>query len=194
MSPPRRLILASASPRRESLLREAGYELTVYPADIDEAALTGGSNLSADDLPVHLAHAKAAAIAGKFPGDVILAADTIVAVNSHILGKAADADEARRILSLLSGSTHRVITGVVVITPATNLYLHETVASIVEMNVLTPDQLETYIATNRWQGKAGAYGLQDADAFVRRISGCMTNIVGLPMTTTRKLLGHAGIR
>jgi septum formation protein len=146
-----------------------------------------------DDLPVFLARAKAQAIAPKFPADIILAADTIVALDSQVIGKAADPDDARRILGMLSGSTHRVITGIALLCRDSGLFLSETVSSTVEMNSLTPSQIEAYIATNHWRGKAGAYGIQDTDTFVRRITGCLTNIVGLPMTTTARLLREAGI-
>jgi septum formation protein len=189
----RRLILASASPRRQSLLREAGYEFLVHPADLDESALAVGIDLSPDDLSAYLAHAKAEAVAAKFPNDVVLAADTIVALNAEMLGKPADADDARRILSRLSGTTHRVITGLAIVRGAAGVCLSQTVASTVQMRPLTAGQIEAYIATGQWQGKAGAYGIQDSDPFVARIGGCFTNIVGLPMTTTAELLRKAGI-
>jgi septum formation protein len=188
-----RLILASASPRRQSLLRDAGYEFLVHPADLNESALSAGVNLSADDLPFYLACAKAEAVAARFPNDVVLAADTIVALNGDVIGKPADADDARRILSRLSGTTHRVVTGVVIFRRATQVRLSQTVASTVQMRPLTTGQIDAYIATGQWQGKAGAYGIQDSDPFVARIDGCLTNIVGLPMTTTAELLRKAGI-
>jgi len=190
-SPRPRLILASASPRRQSLLREAGYSFTISPADIDEAAIC--SDLIPANAAAAIAQAKATALAARFPDDVVLAADTIVALVDHIIGKAADADHARRILATLSGSKHRVITGVSVIHLASRVNLSETVTSTVEMKSLNVDEIETYIATGQWRGKAGAYGIQDPDPFVRRITGCMTNIVGLPLTTTRRMLAHAGI-
>jgi septum formation protein len=189
----RRLILASASPRRQSLLRDAGYEFLVHPADLNESGLAAGANLSPDDLPAYLARAKAEAVAAKFPNDIVLAADTIVALNGEVIGKPVDADDARRILSGLSGTTHRVITGVAILRRATGVCLSQTVASTVQMRLLTPGQIEAYIATGQWQGKAGAYGIQDSDPFVARIEGCLTNIVGLPMTTTAELLRKAGI-
>lgn len=188
-----RLILASASPRRQCLLREARFEFIVSPADLDESALASTARLSSDRLPAHLAQAKAQAVAPKFPNDVILAADTIVALDNQVLGKAADAEDARRILSLLSGSTHRVITGVVVLRSAGGLSLSDTVSSTVQMRPLSPAMIDAYIATGNWRGKAGAYGIQDTDTFVARKDGCLTNIVGLPMTTTAKLLAKAGI-
>ncbi len=158
---------------------------------MDESSLI--RNLSPADAASRIAAAKAQAVAGRFPDDVVLAADTIVALGGTILGKPADAADARRILSQLSGTTHQVITGVAVVHIRSALSLLEHVISTVEMKPLSPDEIDAYIASNQWQGKAGAYGIQDPDPFVRRTAGCMTNIVGLPMTTTRKLLGQAGI-
>jgi len=156
-----RLILASASPRRQQLLREAGYEFLTYPADLDEAAIARPKKvgLSPENLAVYLAGVKAQMVAERFPDDVVLAADTLVAKEAEILGKPLDANDARRILTLLSGTTHRVITGVAVISRRNALLVSESVASTVEMRLLGSGDIEAYIATNQWQGKAGAYGL-----------------------------------
>ncbi len=186
-----RLILASASPQRRRLLSEAGYDFLTHPADIDELSVARG--LPPAEAAVRIARAKAQAVAGKFQDDVVLAADTVVGLGEMILGKAADAADARRILSQLSGTTHEVITGVAVIYLRSGLSLVERVISTVEMKPLAPGEIDAYIASDQWQGKAGAYGIQDSDPFVRRTAGCWTNIVGLPMTTTAKLLGLAGI-
>jgi septum formation protein len=190
-----RLILASASPRRRELLSGAGYDFLVYPADVDEASM--GRGLAAPEAAKAIALAKCEAVAIRFPDDVVLAADTIVALTDAlgetILGKAADAADARRILSRLSGTTHQVITGVVVIHSGSRVRLIEQVISTVEMKPLTEKEIDAYIATNEWHGKAGAYGIQDSDPFVRRMAGCQTNIVGLPMTTTAKMLREVGI-
>ena len=188
----RRLILASSSPRRQSLLREAGYEFLVQPADVDEDELTRQSNLPPKEVPAFLARAKAQKIATRFPDDVILAADTIVTVDNHVMSKPTDADDARRILSILSGTTNLVITGVVILHGSTTL--SDTVVSAVEMKNLSPPEIDAYIATGLWQGKAGGYGIQDSDPFISKMTGCLTNIVGLPMTTTARLLREAGIQ
>jgi nucleoside triphosphate pyrophosphatase len=186
-----RLILASASPRRQMLLCEAGYDFTIFPADIDELSVAGNS--APEDAAVRIADAKARAVAERFPNEVILAADTVVALGNQAIGKATDADHARQILRSLSGTTHRVITGVAVIHHRTGLALLQRVISTVEMRPLGWDEIDAYIATNQWQGKAGAYGIQDRDPFVSQVAGCLTNIVGLPMTTTRDMLRRAGI-
>jgi septum formation protein len=96
-------------------------------------------------------------------------------------------------LSLLSGTTHIVVTGISIICQATSFNMSERVMSAVRMRGLTRHQLDSYIAGNQWQGKAGGYGIQDDDPFVTRMTGCHTNIVGLPMITTKRLLQSAGI-
>lgn len=186
-----RLILASSSPRRQSLLAEAGYAFEVHPADIDEGNYPG--NLLPSAVAEHLAYEKAAAVAARFPEDVILGADTVVAFGDLLLGKARDADDARRILELLSGTTHLVISGVAVIRRAANFERRTRVLSAVRMRQMSRDAIERYIATGDWVGKAGAYGIQDSDPFVSRLTGSHTNIVGLPMDVTKRLLAEAGI-
>jgi septum formation protein len=185
------LILASGSPRRQELLREAGYAFLVSPADIDESVYPPGA--SPAEIAEHLAVAKARAVAARFPNDVVLAADTVVAVGNDALGKPLDAGDARRLLSLLGGTEHEVITGIAVVHAAADVTLRARVISTVQMRALTAAEVEAYIATGDWQGKAGGYGIQDQDPFVTRTSGCHTNIVGLPMATTARLLAEAGI-
>lgn len=186
-----RLILASASPRRQSLLREAGYVFDVHPADIDESAHP--PNLRPPELAKHLAMAKAQAIAQHHPEDVVLAADTIVTFGEQVLGKPADPDHARRMLRLLSGTTHLVITGVAVVHVSENLSKASRVLSAVRMRNLKDDEIERYVASKQWEGKAGGYGIQDDDPFVTRMTGSHSNIVGLPMEETQWLLAEAGI-
>src|SRR5271154_6121624 len=123
---PPRLILASASPRRQSLLRDAGYTLVVYPSNLDERSLEEPGILPAD-LAMRLAIAKAAAVSEQFPNDVVLAADTVVAFGDQAIGKPEDAEDARGMLSLLAGTTHLVITAVVVRRQSTG---HQAVASV----------------------------------------------------------------
>jgi septum formation protein len=184
-------ILASASPRRQELLRQAGYVFDIVPADLDEAALS--KDLGPSDTARALALAKAEAIAPKFPDELVLAADTIVSFGEMVLGKAADANDARKMLRLLAGTTHLVITGVAAIRIADNFNRVTRITTAVHMKMMTHKQIDEYVATNIWQGKAGSYGIQDKDPFCIRLSGCDTNIVGLPMTTTRAILREAGI-
>jgi len=185
-------VLASASPRRRELLHEAGYDFEVHPANIDEEDHPVG--LLPGDLAEWLATEKAKAIATQFPNSVILAADTVVAFGDCILGKPEDADHARQMLTLLGGTTHMVVTGIAVISPAQKFSKADRVISAVNMRRLTADEIDRYIATNEWQGKAGGYGIQDNDPFVTRVNGSFTNIVGLPMDEARALLAEAGIQ
>lgn len=191
-APPPRLILASKSPRRQSLLREAGYEFVIDPADIDESIFP--PSLPPDGLALFLAAAKALAVSARHPGDVTLGADTVVALGAAWLSKPADAGDARRMLQMLSGTTHQVITGVCVQSAAREFRQTQVVISHVQMRPMTEQEIDAYIAGGEWQGKAGAYGIQDADPFVTRTSGSHTNIVGLPMETVTEMLEKAGIR
>jgi septum formation protein len=186
-----RLILASASPRRQSLLIQAGYEFIARPSNLDEEAL--GRGLPPGELADRLATAKAQAVASQCPDDVVLAADTVVAFGDTALGKPADPDHARAMLALLAGTVHIVITAVAVVHRSRSFFQSRRVLSAVHMKPMTPPQIDQYVASGQWRGKAGGYGIQDPDPFVQRVSGCLTNIVGLPMTTTRQMLEAAGI-
>jgi len=186
-----RLILASASPRRQQLLREAGYDVDIDPADIDEE--DHPPNLSPGDLAQLLAGRKADAVAARHPSDVVLAADTVVALGAAVLGKPADADHARRMLRQLGGTTHRVITAIAVVHASAKLRAYACVGSTVQMRLLSDREIDDYVASGGWRGKAGGYGIQDPDPFVTRTTGSLTNIVGLPMDETSSLLSRAGI-
>lgn len=193
MAGPRgRLILASASPRRLELLRRAGLEPAhVHPADLDETPLPR-------ELPVayagRLAREKAIAVAAIFPEDFVLAADTVVALGRRILGKPRDAGEARSFIERLSGRRHRVIGGVAVIAPGGRVHTR-VVTSIVRFARPARDDIERYLAAGEWRDKAGGYGIQGKAAlFVPFISGSYSNIVGLPLYETARLLAGVGYR
>jgi septum formation protein len=198
--PSPKLILASASPRRQQLLTEAGYTFTIDPPDLEETFPTG---MLPSDVARHLAEQKCKLIAARYPDAVVLAADTVVAFGDKILGKPKDAADARKMLQLLSGTTHLVITGVCVIHLEESHQRLIRVMSAVKMRPLSPTEIDRYIATNDWQGKAGGYGIQDADnfpsdlphktPFVIKQAGSKTNIVGLPMSVTKQLLTEAQI-
>jgi len=189
---PPRFILASASPRRQELLRSAGYDFDVVASSVDEAAYPAGMLPGA--LSVYLSEAKAKSIASMHPDCVILAADTVVAFGDTPLGKPVDEKDARRMLLLLSGTTHIVITAVTVAHTAESFFKTVRTMSAVRMRFLTPAELDSYIASGDWIGKAGAYGIQDKDPFVTRIAGSHTNIVGLPMSVAKRLLTEAGVQ
>ena len=188
-------ILASGSPRRAELLRAAGYAFDVVPADVDESAHPDG--LLPSELAVFLAAAKADKVSAEHPDRVVLAADTVVAFGDRAIGKPTDADDARRTLALLAGTTHVVITGLSVRRQSPPHAADARVLSAVKMRFLSRDEIERYVATDAWRGKAGGYGIQDetgkADPFVTRLAGCHTNIVGLPMGRAKTMLKAAGV-
>lgn len=184
------LILASASPRRLELLRQIGIvpDLVVDP-DIDETP-------ARRELPaayaLRLAEAKAKRVAPDHPGDVILAADTVVACGRRILPKAETTAQAEACLTLLSGRRHRVLSGLCLIDSAGHA-VTRLVVTTVSFKRLTRDEIDGYLATGEWQGKAGGYAIQGhAAALVSRISGSYSNVVGLPLYETAALLRGCG--
>ena len=185
------LVLASRSPRRQELLREAGYQFTIDPADVDEENYA--PSMLPADVALELARSKANKVSETHPEDVVLGADTVVAFGDKLIGKPKDENDARRIMFLLAGTTNIVITVVAVVRRASWFFRNARVMSAVRMRPLTAADIDKYLATGDWQGKAGAYGIQDKDPFVERISGDHSNIVGLPMKKTKELLSAAGV-
>ena len=183
-----RLVLASASPRRLDLLRLAGLEPVVLPADVDETPAQGEDAVS---LVVRLARDKACAIRPP-AGAWVLGADTTVIVDGHVLGKPADAQTAVRMLEQLRGRTHRVSTAVAVRQPDGGL-VETVVTTEITMAPLSDAAIAAYVETGEPLDKAGAYGIQGhAAAFVSRVNGSWTNVVGLPLVETLDLLRDAG--
>jgi septum formation protein len=172
------------------LLAAAGYQFDVIPAEVDEQKVQGNSP---SELAQCLAMAKAEAIAEQHPGAAVLGADTIVCLGERVLGKPVDVDHARKMLELLSGTTQIVITGVCVTCRESNFLQSTRVLSAVRMDELSREQIDKYLASGDWQGKAGGYGIQDNDPLVKRVSGSHSNIVGLPMEIVRKILTRVGI-
>jgi septum formation protein len=189
---PKRLVLASASPRRSQLLSQAGFIFDVIPADADETLPDG---LPPAEAAIEVSRRKALAIAGGMRSAVILAADTIVvAPGGKILGKPGDESDARRMLRELSGSTHVVITGVFAIDCDTARTVGCAVATTVVFGKMTDAEIDAYVASGEALGKAGAYAIQETgDRFVRRVEGSFTNIVGLPMEKVAEILTGFGI-
>jgi septum formation protein len=186
------LVLASASPRRRELLAQAGFSFTVTPASIPE-------DVRPNENPVayvtRLAREKAQSVYAKLDSPestVVLAADTtVVAACGEILGKPADAVDAARMLRLLSGATHQVITGVAVVSASGT----ETAAEVTHVSVLTlsDDEIAAYFGTGEPMDKAGAYAIQGyAARWIPRIHGCYFNVVGLPLALVSGIL--EGIR
>jgi len=184
------LVLASASPRRLELLAQIGFAPDLIdPAEIDETPRPGET---ARLLALRLARAKAAAVAQRSPNAFVLAADTVVAVGRRLLGKPDEAADAARMLALLSGRAHRVLTAVAVAAPG-----GKTAARLSETRVrfkrLTRTEIEAYLASGEWVGKAGGYGVQGrAGAFVIALNGSYTGVVGLPLYETRALMVGLG--
>lgn len=188
----RTIILASASPRRAALLREAGYAIEVVPSPFHEPDIES-LGLSPPALAEALSFFKARSVAERRSAGLVLGADTVVAYDGRVFGKPIDAADARRILSTLAGTTHEVITGVTLIDAATQKRLIRHDTTRVTMRPMSAAALEAYIASGAWQGKAGAYGIQDhGDAFVKRIEGSFSNVVGLPMELVAAMLEEAG--
>lgn len=183
-----RLILGSGSPRRRELLGQLGVTADdIRPPDIDETPHKGEQPRA---YCIRIAREKALAIQAD-PDDIILSADTTVALGRRIMGKAQSAAEAAEFLTSLSGRRHRVITAVAV-RRRDRLWEREVVTQV-RMKMLSNDELNAYLASNDWQGKAGAYGIQGpAGAFVPWINGSYTAVVGLPMAETANLLIAAG--
>jgi septum formation protein len=182
------IILTSASPRRRELLANAGIEFTAASADIDETPRPGEAPLA---LAQRLAREKAQAVAAAHPGEFILAADTIVVIDGQILNKPADATDAARMLRLLSGHWHQVITGVCLMARGGATVAAETTRVYFES--LTAKEVEDYIRSGEPMDKAGAYGIQGlASRFIPRIEGDYFNVVGLPVALVWRLLKENG--
>ena len=198
MSVFQKLVLASGSPRRIELLQQAGIEpFRIFPADMDETPLRAEHPRS---LAKRLSRAKAEKAAEGLKNDdeaedaFILAADTVVSVGRRILPKADLVDEASNCLRLLSGRSHRVYTGICLITPAGKVR-QRLVETRVRFKRLSREELESYLASGEWRGKAGGYAIQGlAGAFVVKLVGSYTNVVGLPLYETVGLLTADGFK
>ena len=185
-----RLILASASPRRIDLLARIGIVPdAIVPADIDESVLP---NELPRDHALRLAREKAEAVAATHPDDLVLAADTVVAVGRRILPKVEDEATLRACMKLLSGRRHRVLTGVAL--AATGQALRTRLGeTMIAMKRLSDEEIDYYAGHGEWRGKAGGYALQGyGEVYVRHIQGSYSNVVGLPVAETRLLLKAAG--
>jgi septum formation protein len=188
-SPGPHLVLASASPRRLSLLQQIGrVPDVVAPSDIDE---TPRRDEAPRIVAQRLAVEKAQAAAALYPHAVILAADTVVACGRRMLPKAETEAEARTCLTLLSGRRHRVYGGIAVRAPSGQVW-QRTVLTTVSFTRLSHDDMEAYVRGGEWQGKAGAYGIQGvAAAFITDINGSYSNVVGLCLHQAENLLRAA---
>ncbi len=201
------LILASASPRRQELLRNAGIPFTVQPANIDESPVPGESPRACAE---RLAREKALAVHRRYPQSFTLGADTIVVADEIILGKPRDAEDAGRMLRMLSGRTHEVMTGVCLVHPgqgqplaaatdkeqaSTSEWQLQTASetTLVTMSTISEEEIRAYIATSEPMDKAGAYAIQGmASRWIPHIEGDYSNVVGLPVARVWLMLHKSG--
>jgi septum formation protein len=184
------LVLASASPRRQELLRSAAIPFIVQPAEIDETPLAGESPR---DCAERLAREKALAVFQSQPKNYVLGADTIVVVDDAILGKPRDAEDAARMLRMLSGHTHAVITGVCLVGPVSGQINTASETTLVTMCDISNDEIREYIATGEPMDKAGGYAIQGiASRWIPRIEGDYSNVVGLPVALVHAMLRERG--
>jgi septum formation protein len=174
-----RLILASASPRRKQLLAEAGYAFEVIPSEIDEPE--PGPGIDPSWYVMNLSWRKAAAVARQRREGLVLGADTIAAVDASILNKPVDRIDAERMIRLQEGRDTDVLTGVCLFDAARWEWVGTVQTSIVRFRALDDHERDVFLDSRKWEGKAGAYGVQDGDPFVSVVRGSLSNVVGLPM-------------
>jgi septum formation protein len=186
-----RLILASASPRRADLLREAGIDVEIQPANVDE-------DVALHETPEayvrRVAEAKGRAVSRQADGRFVLAADTAVVVDGAILGKPTGPEDAARMLQMLSGRAHEVVSGVCLIKDQERVVETVVEVSTVEFAALSPAEIAWYVASGESMDKAGGYGIQGlASRFVTRIEGSYSNVVGLPIAVVYRMCRKAGL-
>ena len=185
-----RLVLASSSPRRQALMREAGYAFEVMVPKVPEDRLRIREVRA---LTESLAYAKARQVADALVEGVVIGADTVVAHEGEVIGKPGNDDEARMILKRLSGTTHEVITGVCVVNARRGERLLGSDVTRIAMREFSEEDVAEYVRTGEALGKAGAYAIQEnGDRFVERIEGSFTNVVGLPMELLAVLIDAMG--
>lgn len=183
------LVLASGSPRRQALLREAGYVFDVVASSLTEPSLPENQTVNAGVWAEALAYFKARSVSVDLPNAIIIGADTVVVHGDQILGKATDVDDARRILTTLFGGKNQVITGVAILRPGSSERIITHVSTTLMMREMNSHEVEDYLASGAWRDKAGAYALQEGgDQFLKSIEGSTSNVVGLPMEKLNELL------
>jgi septum formation protein len=181
------LILASTSPRRKQLLTEAGYQFTVVPpADASESAADHPETPT--ELVTRLAFQKAQDVALRTDRGLIIGCDTVAQCQGQILGKPVSIDHARQMLDLLRGREHHVYSGLCLWRRPGDFHRVEVDITTLRMDPISDDDLENYLATDQWKGKAGAFGYQDGLDWVHILSGSESNVVGLPMELLAQML------
>lgn len=181
------IILASASPRRQELLKILFNNFTVLPADVEE---TLSGEINAEAAAEYLSRKKAQSVAKTNPQSLVIGSDTTVVLDNLILGKPKNKDDARNMLNMLSGKTHKVITGVCICVNGKEHSFSE--ITEVTFYKLSEEEIENYLKTDEWTDKAGAYGIQGkAGLFAEKINGDYNNVVGLPVSRlNRELKGY----
>jgi septum formation protein len=184
-----RLILASRSPRRRELLAQAGYAFEVIPAaETAECGVCSGENPA--QMVARLALQKAADVAGRVSSGLILGCDTVAECDGQILGKPTGATHARQMLRLLGGREHRVLTGICLWRKPGPEPLVRVAATRLRMDLLDDGQIERYLASGDWEGKAGGFGYQDQLGWVHVLEGSESNVVGLPLELLAQMLAE----
>lgn len=187
----KQIVLASGSPRRQKLLKQIGLDFTVHPSEFEEK----DTHLSPKELALHNAIGKAQSTARHYRDAIIIGADTIGAVNEHILNKPKDTEDAKRILRLLSNTTHKVITAICVFDSKNNKNITAVETTFVTIDRLEEADIEAYIASGEGEDKAGSYAIQGLGSlFVKKIEGDYFNVVGLPIYRLRKMLEKMGVK
>jgi len=188
-----RLILASESPRRKSLLESAGITPVVVPPNVEEDRVTRST--APGELVRFLARKKVLAVASRFPGDLVLGGDTIVFIDGTVLGKPKDENDARDMLRRISGRTHWVYTGVALYDPSSGAVLEDCDETAVTIREMDDQEIDWYVRTGEPMDKAGSYALQGIGGlFVTRVEGDFTGVVGLPLPKVYGLLRRAGVK
>jgi nucleoside triphosphate pyrophosphatase len=184
-----KLILASRSPRRRQLLEGGGYDFTIVPpSDSAECGMCSGENPA--QLVARLAYQKAADVARRFAEGLVLGCDTVAECDGQILGKPDDESSARQMLEFLSGRVHRVFSGLCLWKLPAEEPLVRVDVTTLRMDSLSEDQLEEYIQSGGWEGKAGAFGYQDRLGWVHVVEGSESNVVGLPMELLSQMMAE----
>ena len=186
-----KIILASGSPRRKELMEKIGLKFEIDPAEIDERKF---KEKSAEKLVEILAVKKAEAVATRHPNSIIIGSDLTVALDDHQIGKPENATDAKKILKLLRDKTHQVLTGVAIINTANNKTASAVETANVKMRDYSDKEIDNYIATGEPLDKAGAYAIQGhAAAFIEKIEGSYSGVMGLPLYETAELLALFGM-
>nr|VFK27845.1 MAG: septum formation protein [Candidatus Kentron sp. MB]VFK31816.1 MAG: septum formation protein [Candidatus Kentron sp. MB]VFK75582.1 MAG: septum formation protein [Candidatus Kentron sp. MB] len=182
------IILASASPRRRQLLVEAGYDFTITPPESAESG--ANQNESPEAMVARLAWEKALDVVARVETGIVLGCDTVAECRGGILGKPSGMEDARRMLGLLQGSQHRVLSGLCLWEAGTQRYAVEVAVTRLFMEPLSAQRIEGYLASGQWRGKAGAFGYQDGHDWLRILEGSESNVVGLPLELLEQMLGN----